>query len=77
MLVPYGRGFELVWFGEDGFHFATLQTDQCIPIYTSELEKTLESFIWYRKINDVETATYYDAEEYQTYLRKQTKKNIR
>ena len=60
----YGRGFELVWFGEDGFHFATLQTDQCIPIYSSELEPTLEAFIWYRKINDVETATYYDAEEY-------------
>jgi len=63
----YGKGFELVWFEDDGFHFATLRTDQSIPLYTQDLEPKLEGFIWHREIDGVKTATYYDDENYLVY----------
>jgi SPP1 family phage portal protein len=63
----YGKGFELIWFEDDGFHFATLRTDQVIPLYTKDLEPKLEGFIWHREIDGVKTATYYDDENYLVY----------
>lgn len=63
----YGTGFELIWLSESGFRFATIQTDQSIPIYSSELEPELKGFIWHREIGGVKTATYYDDKNYLVY----------
>lgn len=64
----YGRAFELHWYDEeDGFQFAVLPIAQCIPIYSDDLKKRLNAFIWYRKDEDEEIATYYDNAEYQEY----------
>lgn len=68
--ICYGRSFELHWYDEvDGFQFAVLPVGQCIPIYSDDLKKKLIGFVWYRKNDKTELATYYDSDEYQEYIK--------
>lgn len=66
--ITYGRAFELHWFDEtDGFQFAVIPIAQCIPIYSDDLKPKLIGFVWYRKVDGGELATWYDKDEYQEY----------
>lgn len=68
--ITYGSAFELHWYNEDGFQFGVIPVDQCIPIYSDDLKPKLIAFIWHRKTRDgSELATYYDAFEYQEFLK--------
>ena len=68
--ITYGSSFELHWY-EDDFEFCQLPVDQCIPIYSNSIKPKLMGFIWHRKVNGVEIATYYDDKEYQQYVKTQ------
>jgi SPP1 family phage portal protein len=61
----YGECFELHWLEDGKKMFYPIPNSQSIPIWSTDLKRKLIGFIWYRIVDDVELATYYDDKIYQ------------
>ena len=68
--LTYGAAYELHWYNQEtGFEFAPIPVDQAFPIFSNSLKPKLIGFVWQRKTDDAEIATFYDDQEYQTFIK--------
>jgi len=63
-----GKAFEIHWMEDGKDQFAIVPSAQAIPIYSQTLKPERIGFVWFRIVDQVETATYYDSTMVQTWV---------